>query len=251
MASSRVSNTLALSSGQLARGAGPGAFLRPAVARLDQAQVRQTEIGHHPGDRADVLGQLRLVQDHAGREVLGGHRHPLPPDGRAVQAPQWRFVRLATSGPELSRDRHVPIRRRPPPDSCPGWLRRTADAGPGGPAVRPPEADGGLPADRRSHRAGSPGRGRRGPRHRPDHLVQRRRAVPAAGRLHRAAGRGGDGRGRGRAAAAGRRAADRGRRPFPAARLDRRRLDVALRPTPSRTCWSGRSSRATTPPPTS
>ena len=73
-----------------ARGAGPGPLLRPAVARPYQTQVRKPEIGHHPRDRADVLGQLGFVEDHAGRnglEVGGvGHPRPLPPTGGRMQA---------------------------------------------------------------------------------------------------------------------------------------------------------------------
>ncbi len=50
-----------------AGGAGPGPGLGPAVAGAHQAQVRQAEVGHHPRHGADVLRQLRLVQDHARR----------------------------------------------------------------------------------------------------------------------------------------------------------------------------------------
>jgi hypothetical protein len=35
----------------------------PAVARLDQAQPLEGEIGHHARGRADVLAELRLDQD--------------------------------------------------------------------------------------------------------------------------------------------------------------------------------------------
>jgi hypothetical protein len=46
-----------------ARGRGPGALLRPAVARRDQPELGQAEVGHHPRDGADVLGQLRPIED--------------------------------------------------------------------------------------------------------------------------------------------------------------------------------------------
>src|ERR1700721_68519 len=46
-------------------GAGGGAHrldVGPAVARLDEAQARQAEIGHGARRRADVLAELRLDQ---------------------------------------------------------------------------------------------------------------------------------------------------------------------------------------------
>ena len=42
----------------------------PAVARLDQPQPRQPEIGHGAGGRADILAELRLDQDHHRRRAL-------------------------------------------------------------------------------------------------------------------------------------------------------------------------------------
>ncbi len=58
---------------------GPGPVLGPAVARPHHAQVLEPEIGHDAGDRADVLGKLRLVEDDAGfREHGLFHARVLP-----------------------------------------------------------------------------------------------------------------------------------------------------------------------------
>ncbi len=58
-----------------AGGGAPRLQARPAVARVDEAQPRQPEIGHHARGGADVLAELRLDQhdDRAGdlRPVLG------------------------------------------------------------------------------------------------------------------------------------------------------------------------------------
>jgi hypothetical protein len=51
----------------------PGARVRPAVARLDQAQLREAEIGHRARGRADIVAELRFHQDHAGAGLL----HPV------------------------------------------------------------------------------------------------------------------------------------------------------------------------------
>ena len=50
-------------------GAGGGALradVRPAVARIDDAQPRQREIAHRARRHADVLAELRLDQNHNG-----------------------------------------------------------------------------------------------------------------------------------------------------------------------------------------
>ncbi len=41
----------------------PCLFARPSVARVDQAQLRQAEIGHRAGHHADIFAKLRLDQD--------------------------------------------------------------------------------------------------------------------------------------------------------------------------------------------
>ena len=47
-----------------ARGRLAHALLGPAVLRVDEAQLREAEIRHGTGGHADVLGELRLHQDH-------------------------------------------------------------------------------------------------------------------------------------------------------------------------------------------
>src|SRR5260370_24219906 len=50
-------------------GAGRGALgadIRPAVARIDDAQPRERKIAHRARGHADVLAELRLDQDHNG-----------------------------------------------------------------------------------------------------------------------------------------------------------------------------------------
>src|SRR6266576_6352349 len=50
-------------------GAGSGALradVRPAVARIDDAQPRQRKIAHRARGHADVLAKLRLDQNHNG-----------------------------------------------------------------------------------------------------------------------------------------------------------------------------------------
>jgi hypothetical protein len=42
-----------------------GALGWPAFTRIDKAQARQPEIRHRARDRANVVGKLRLDQDHA------------------------------------------------------------------------------------------------------------------------------------------------------------------------------------------
>jgi hypothetical protein len=49
-----------------ARGRLADALLGPAVLRVDEAQLRQPEIRHGAGGHADILGKLRLHQDHRG-----------------------------------------------------------------------------------------------------------------------------------------------------------------------------------------
>src|SRR5690606_4800625 len=46
-----------------ARGSGDGALVRPAIARVDDAQVPETEIGHGAGRGTDILAELWLAQD--------------------------------------------------------------------------------------------------------------------------------------------------------------------------------------------
>ena len=48
-------------------GAGGGALrgdVRPAVARIDDAQARQRKIAHRARGHADILAKLRLDEDH-------------------------------------------------------------------------------------------------------------------------------------------------------------------------------------------
>ncbi len=62
-------------------GAGGGnarLLVRPAVARRDEAQVIEAEVGHGARHHADVVGELRLHQQHRGRLALAGK-------GRAAQ----------------------------------------------------------------------------------------------------------------------------------------------------------------------
>ena len=61
-----------------------GLFVRPAFARVDDAQLRQAEIRHGARDHADILAQLRLDKDDGGAAgdliVRGfGSRHLLLP----------------------------------------------------------------------------------------------------------------------------------------------------------------------------
>ena len=66
----------------------PGPLLRPAVARADQAQVRQAEVGHDPRHGADILGHLRLVEnDGGGSEV--GHGRCLTPQATLAKHPSF------------------------------------------------------------------------------------------------------------------------------------------------------------------
>ena len=44
--------------------------VRPAVARIDDAQPRQREIAHRARGHADVLAELRLDQNHNGSGEL-------------------------------------------------------------------------------------------------------------------------------------------------------------------------------------
>ena len=46
-----------------ARGRALRVNIGPAVARLDEPQTPESEIGHDAGRRADVLAELRLDQD--------------------------------------------------------------------------------------------------------------------------------------------------------------------------------------------
>ena len=55
-------------------GAGGGALggdVRPAVARIDDAQPAQRKIAHGARGHADVLAELRLDQDHDGPGEVG------------------------------------------------------------------------------------------------------------------------------------------------------------------------------------
>ena len=45
--------------------------VRPAVARIDDAQPREAEIAHRARRHADVLAELRLDQNHDGPGDLG------------------------------------------------------------------------------------------------------------------------------------------------------------------------------------
>ena len=51
----------------------PGLFVRPAVARIDEAQVVETEVGAGAGHHAYVVRQLRLDEDH--RRCRAGRRN--------------------------------------------------------------------------------------------------------------------------------------------------------------------------------
>ena len=64
-AASTVSNSSAFSRMWSAPAADPlGGDVRPAVARLDQAQPVQRKIAHGARGHADVLAELRLDEDH-------------------------------------------------------------------------------------------------------------------------------------------------------------------------------------------
>ena len=99
--SATASATLGMHGGGLQQavgtgGSAPGLLLRPAVARGDQAEVKQSAIGHGAGAGTDIVGQLRADEDHhrgvadrpPGRHHGRGRswrRVPLPPrrDGKA------------------------------------------------------------------------------------------------------------------------------------------------------------------------
>ncbi len=53
-------------------GHAPGAFLRPAVARGDEAEVEEAAIAHGAGGGADIFGELRADQDDDRRWLDGG-----------------------------------------------------------------------------------------------------------------------------------------------------------------------------------
>jgi hypothetical protein len=59
-----------LGAGDDVNGAGGGGErlgVGPAVARLNDAQLAQTEIGHGPGGGADILAKLRIDENDARR----------------------------------------------------------------------------------------------------------------------------------------------------------------------------------------
>src|SRR6185437_4890327 len=66
-------------------------LLRPAVPRIHQPEVGQPEVRHDPRGRADVLAQLRGVEDHrggaqggVGHGAFSGRRRPKASRGGQV-----------------------------------------------------------------------------------------------------------------------------------------------------------------------
>jgi hypothetical protein len=54
-----------------AGGSPAGMDVRPAIARIDDAQPGQAEIAHGPRAHADVLAELRLDEDDNGADQVG------------------------------------------------------------------------------------------------------------------------------------------------------------------------------------
>ena len=195
-----------------AGGVAPGLFLRPAVARGDQAQVEQPAIGHGAGDRADIVGQLRAHQDDH-RAVADRARGRRRRRGRSSRQARARSCRVGAvlqqhalvppgsadriGAGEIARPARGQRARRCAASMCGGVLRRRGTRRPGrrcsspstSPAARSPAAAAASPASaasasaciaaiasgvfRSSHSASSTGAG---------HVVRRRRRACAPGR---------------------------------------------------------------------